>query len=104
MGVDNSPYILQQKMKDLFHGFEFIRAYIYYLLVLKKGDWTDHLQKLELTINKLKGKEIKYNIENSLFSQTEMEYLGFWFTHNGVKPINKKIEAITNMKSPTNRR
>ena len=28
MGVANSPEILQQKMNDLFQGFEFIRAYI----------------------------------------------------------------------------
>ena len=32
MGVLNSPDIFQQKMNDLFHGFEFIRAYIYELL------------------------------------------------------------------------
>ena len=27
-----------------------------------------------------------------------MEYLGFCVTHDDVKPINKKIEAKTNMK------
>ena len=30
-----------------------------------------------------------------------MEYLGFGVTRDGVKPINKKIEAINNMKPPT---
>ena len=30
-----------------------------------------------------------------------MEYLGFWVTHNGVKPMTIKIEAMTNMKPPT---
>ena len=33
-----------------------------------------------------------------------MEYLGLWVTHDGVKPINKKIEAITNTKPPTSRK
>ena len=46
MGVDNSPDILQQKMNDLFHGFEFICAYIDELLILTKGNWIDHVQKL----------------------------------------------------------
>ena len=36
MGIANSPDIVQQKMNDLFRGFEFIRAYIYDLLVLTK--------------------------------------------------------------------
>ena len=61
------------------------------LLVLTKGYWTDHVQKLELTLNKLEGKGLKCNIEKSLFGQIEMEYLGFWVTRDGVKPINKDI-------------
>ena len=101
MGVSNSPDIFQQKMNDLFHGFEFIRAYIDDLLVLIKVYWTDPVQKLELTLNKLKGKGLKCNIEKSIFRQTEIEYLGLWITHDGFKPINIKIESITNMKPPT---
>ena len=54
MGVSNFPEMFQQKMNDLFHGFEFIRAYIDNLLISTKGDWTDNLQKVELTPNKLK--------------------------------------------------
>ena len=46
MGVTNSPDIFQQKMKDLFHGFEFIPGYIDELLLLKKVDWIDHVHKL----------------------------------------------------------
>ena len=56
MEVADSPDIFQQKINDLLHGFEFIRAYIYNLLVLIKGYWTDHVQKLEPTLNKLKRK------------------------------------------------
>ena len=46
MGVTNSPDIFQQKMNDLFHGFEFICVYIDELLVLTKGYWSDDEQKL----------------------------------------------------------
>ena len=34
MGVANSPDNIQQKMNDLFHGFEFIHTYIEDLLIL----------------------------------------------------------------------
>ena len=40
MGVANLPDIFQQKMNDLFHGFEFILAYIDDLSILIKRDWT----------------------------------------------------------------
>ena len=33
-----------------------------------------------------------------------MEYLGFWVTRDGVRPINRKIEAITNMNLTTSRK
>ena len=58
MGIAHSPDIFQQKMKDLFHGFDFIRAYIDDLLDLSKGDCPDHVQKLELTLNKIKEKDL----------------------------------------------
>ena len=65
--------ISQYKTNDLFHGFEFICAYINGILILKKGDWTDHVQKLESTLIKLKVKGLKYNIEESFFGQTKLE-------------------------------
>ena len=54
MGVAKSPENFQQKIDDLFHGFEFIRAYINDLLVLTKGNLTEYVYKLELTLNKLR--------------------------------------------------
>ena len=30
----------------------------------------------------------------SFFGQTKMEYLGFWVTCDGVKPVDRKIQAI----------
>ena len=59
---------------------------------------------MELTLNKLKEKELKCDTEKSLFGQTELEYLGFWVIHNGVKPMNKKIEAIKNMVPTTSQK
>ena len=94
MVISNSPDIFKYNINDLFHGFEFIRAYIDDILILPKGDWTYHLHKLETTLNKFKEKGIKCNIERYLFGHTKMEYLGFRVTHDGVKPINRKIGEI----------
>ena len=76
-------------MNDLISGFEYIHAYTYDLLVLTKEGWIDHVQKSELNLNKLKEKLLKCNIERSFFRKTEMGYLGFWVTCDGVKPNNK---------------
>ena len=87
MVIAHSPYIFQHNVDDLFHGFEFICAFIYELLVLTKGYWKENLQNLGLALNKLKLKGRKFNIEDSFFVHTKMGYLGFWVTSNGIKPI-----------------
>ena len=54
MGVSNSPGIFQEEMKKMFCGFEFIRAYINDLLIITKGDISDHLDKLGKYFRNLK--------------------------------------------------
>ena len=62
MRVASAPDIFHQKMNSLFHGLKCISVCIDELLVLTKGDWIDHVHKLELISNKLKGKVLKYDI------------------------------------------
>ena len=52
MGINNAPDIFQEKMAELFYGFEFVKAYLDDLLVLTNGDWEDHLAKLEKVLQK----------------------------------------------------
>ena len=51
-------------MNKTFRGLEFFRAYINDLLIITKGDWSDHFEKFELTLQKLKDNGLKCNIEN----------------------------------------
>ena len=72
MGVSNSLGIFQEKMNEMFRGFEFIQVYIDDLLIINKSDWSDNLEKLELTLKKLNNNRLKRNIEKSLFGKTKM--------------------------------
>ena len=54
IGVINPPENFQHRIYYLFQGFEFIHAYIENLLILTKENWTDHVYKLEPTLNELK--------------------------------------------------
>ena len=66
--------IFKQKMNDLFRGFEFICAYIYDFLIPTKGYWNDHVHKLELTLNKMKEKGLKFNIEIKILDKPKGYY------------------------------
>ena len=102
MGVSNSPYIFRMKWTKCSTIRIYLSLHRQPIKITTKGDWFDHLEKLEPKLKKLKHNGLKCNIKNQFFGKTDMEYLGFWVTRNGILPINKKVEAIKIMTPPTN--
>jgi hypothetical protein len=64
MGLCNSPDIFQEKMSMLMQDLEFVRAYIDDLLILSKGNWQDHLEKLDEVLTRLEKSGLKVNEKN----------------------------------------
>ena len=104
MGLSNSPDIFQEKMGTLFEDLEYVRVYIDDLLELTKGSFDDHLDKLDIILNRLEQSGLKINAKRSFFARGELEYLGYWITRQGIQPVATKVEAIHAMAPPTNKR
>ena len=104
MGLCNSPDIFQEKMNELFAGFDYVRAYIDDLLIVTKGSFEDHLQDLDKVLEKLETAGLKINANKSKFAAHELEYLGYWISRDGIQPLVSKVEAIKNMATPKNRK
>jgi RNase H-like domain found in reverse transcriptase/Reverse transcriptase (RNA-dependent DNA polymerase)/Integrase zinc binding domain len=100
MGLCNSPDIFQEKMGTLMQDLEYVRAYIDDLLVITKGSFEDHLEKLSKVLDKLRLAGLKVNVKKSYFAKAELEYLGYWITRDGIKPTTKKVNAIMNLAPP----
>ena len=104
MGLCNSPDIFQEHMSELFFDLEYVRAYIDDLLTFTTGSFEDHLSKLDKVLNRLQKTGLKVNAGKSFFAKTELEYLGYWITRQGIQPLPKKVEAIRNLAPPKTRR
>ena len=104
MGLCNSPDIFQEKMSTLMQDLEYVRAYIDDLLVITNGSMEDHLEKLSVVLNKLRDAGLKVNVKKSFFARAELEYLGYWITREGVSPTTTKVNAISNIAPPTNKK
>ena len=91
MGVNNYPGTFQEEMKEISVDLDLSKAYIDYLLIITKVNWFNHLEDSELTIQNLKDNRLTCNTKNSFFGKSDMEYLGFWVTRNGIYLINKKV-------------
>ena len=94
MGLCNSPDIFQEKMKELFAGFEYVRAYINDLLIITKGSFKDHLNHLDTVLEKLETAGLKINATKLCFAAHELEYLGYWISQDSIQPLAAKVEAI----------
>jgi hypothetical protein len=68
-------------------GLEFAWAYLNDLLILstEKG-FEKHLDKLELVLTRLQEAGLKINAVKSFFAQTNLEYLGFNISREGLCP------------------
>ena len=95
MGLCNSPDIFQEKMNELFVGLDNVRAYIDDLLILSTKSFDKHLEDLDKVFYRLKQAGLKVNAKKSFFAKSELEYLGFWITRQGIMPLPKKVQAIT---------
>ncbi len=87
-------------MMKLMESLDYVRAYIDDLLCISRESFDDHLDKLEEVLRRLCDAGLKVNADKSTFCALEIEYLGYILTREGIKPQNKKVQAILALKPP----
>ena len=104
MSIACAPDICQSIMIDLLGDLDYVLVYIDNILLLQRHGETaeDHLKKMEVVLKRLNDVGFQTNLCKSFFMQTEVDYLGFLLTSEGIRPQPKKIEAMTRVKPPTN--
>jgi len=104
MGLCNSPAIFQEKMSEPMDGLAFVQTCIDDLLCLTKGTFSDHLEKVELVLQRLQKAGLKVNVAKSFFARSQLEHLGCWITHTGIKPACDKVKAVLKIAEPKTRK
>ena len=105
MGLCISPDVFQEKMSELMAGLEFARAYLDDLLIISTETGFDkHLEKLEQVLTRLQEAGLKINAVKSFFARTNLEYLGYNISREGLRPNQKKVEAILQLEAPKTRK
>ena len=85
-------------------GLDFARAYLDDLLIISRGSFDEHLEQLEQALTRLAEAGLKINASKSSLCRGELEYLGYWITWKGIRPVTKKVDAILRMKTPSKRK
>ena len=81
-------------MNELFNGLDYVRTYIDDLLIICNKYLEGHIEKQDKVLNKLKTVGFKVNAYKSFFVWSELEYLYFKITKQGIIPLPDTVKAI----------
>jgi hypothetical protein len=100
-GLTNAPAVFQHMMNDIFREYldDFVVIYLDDILIFSKNE-EEHEKHVRLILKKLRERGLYAKLEKCLFHQTEMEFLGFVATTEGLKMDPKKVEAIVSWEVP----
>ena len=81
---------------------EYVRAYLDDLLVVSKNSFYDHLDKLEVVLERLQKSGLKINAAKITFGVHGCKYLGYALSREEIKPQTKMSEEILAISRPKN--
>uniref|UniRef100_A0AB38Z2N7 RNA-directed DNA polymerase n=1 Tax=Chalana errantivirus TaxID=3078400 RepID=A0AB38Z2N7_9VIRU len=101
-GLKNAPSTFQRVIDDVLRDHIGKRCHVYIDDIIVFGkNLEEHLQNLKIIFETLRNANFKINPDKSEFLKSEVEFLGFIVSTNGLKPNMKKIECIQKYPLPT---
>jgi len=94
-GLRNAPAIFQRMIDDVLKEHIGRICYVYIDDIIVFGENQEsHLRNLETIFSCLNEAGLKVNLEKTHFMDTEVEFLGYVISPEGIRPDPKKIQAI----------
>ena len=100
-GARNSCAAFQAQMNEVFTDGLYTRCAIYVDDILVFGkDKAEHDRNLAWVLARCTEYNVKIKLEKCCFRQKEVQYLGFIISGNCIRPIQDKVDAISQGKPP----
>jgi len=90
-------------MDELFEAVDEVDCHLDDVGIFDK-DWQSHLKTIDKVLGILSKNNFTVNPFKCGWGVKETDWLGHWLTPVGLKPWKKKVQAILNLKPPTNLR
>lgn len=98
-GLRNAAQTFQRFMDEICKGLDFVFVYIDDIMIFSR-DEAEHMQHLEILFRRLHENGIVINASKSNFLKSEVDFLGFHVSPQGIRPLPEKVKAITDFPKP----
>lgn len=100
-GIASAPAIWQREIENILKDIPGVAVFLDDIKI--SGPTNEiHLQRLRQVLNRLSEYNIQINMDKCEFFKEGIHYCGYYINKNGVHKEKAKIEAIENMRRPTN--
>jgi hypothetical protein len=101
-GLHSAPGQYQCLMELTVKGLHIVIVYIIYDLLVHDSEHVSHRKSLQSLIDRLRKANLKLNLTKCNFGSTNVTYLGFRLTPEGILPGSDKLAAVKNATPPKN--
>ena len=99
-GLANAPATFQRTMEMAFDDYrKFVQIYIDDVVIHSKT-WEEHLQHLRMVFQRLRDQKLYVKRSKCEFGLTEVEFVGFKVSAQGVSTLESKLATIQAWQSP----
>lgn len=100
-GICNGPSVFQRAISKAVKHLKFLLVYVDDLLIPFESI-SEGLEYLEQTLQALTDAGFTINLNKCKFFESEIDYLGYTISSEGIKPNEKKVSALQNSPVPSN--
>lgn len=100
-GVASAPGNFQRVMDDLFRDLPWVKCYLDDILIAGRTK-EEHWTRVTEVLRRLQTAEVRLQLEKCLFAVSELPYLGFIISMDGLKTSPEKVRAVLETKRPEN--
>ena len=101
MGLKGSPSSFSRLMGVVMENLDDVVTYVDDALVASRNH-TEHIFALQRVADRLRQHNLKLNIHKCFLGRGQLSYLGFNLSGRGISPDKSKLDAIREMKPPSN--
>jgi len=99
MGICCSPDFAQEVMESIFNDLDFAECFLDDIGIFD-NDFDEHVKHIHQVLHLLQENGFTVNPLKCEWAVQETDWLGYWLTPTGLKPWNKKTNAIKNLQPP----